>query len=195
MGLKRFASDFARQIENEQYDVTEGGILVERGSVKLQGFYLEGVRGQPLRQHKNLIPDAGILHVLMVAFGATAKPAAYYLAPFTGATSPAASWTAANFPANASENTSLTEGFSNTTRPACTFGTAAAGVIDNYLALAEFLVVCSTQIVITGLGLLTVNTRGGTTGVLASAVKFGTSRTLNNGDVWDAGYQVQLTDS
>lgn len=195
MGLMRFASDFARQIKNGKYERTDSGILLERNSVKIEGFYIEGVRGQPLMRHKNLIPDAGILHILMVALGATAKPAGYYLAPFSGGTSPAAGWTAANFPANASEITSLTEGFSNVTRPACTFGTAAAGAIDNYSALAAFAVVCTTQITVTGLGLLTVNTRGGTTGVLASAVKFGTSRVLNNGDTWDAGYQVQLTDS
>lgn len=195
MNFKRFGNDILRAIRNQRFDVTDDGIALFGGALHANGFYIEGVRGGEMRRHKNLVPDAGILHILNVAFGATAKPAAYYLAPFSGATSPAAGWTATNFTANASEITSLSEGFSNVTRPACTFGAAATGTIDNYSALAAFNVVCSTYIDVTGLGLLTVNTRGGTTGVLASATKFSVARRVNNGDVWDAGYQIELTDS
>lgn len=195
MGLMKHARDFARQLKGDNFDVENGVILLNRGAVRMRGFYVEGVRGMPLRRHENLLVDQGILNILNVALGGTAKNAAYYLAPFSGSSAVAANWTAANFAANASEITSLTEGFSNVTRPACTFGSAAAGAIDNYSALAAFAVVCTTQITVTGLGLLTTNTRGGTSGFLISAVKFGVSRVLNNGDTWDAGYQVQLTDS
>lgn len=195
MNFKRFGKDILRALRNEQFDVTPSGIALFRGSLHANGYYIEGVRGGEMRVHHNLVPDLGIEFILNVAFGATAKPAAFYLAPFSGATAPAAGWTATNFTANSSEITSLSEGFSNVTRPACTFGAAAAGLIDNYSALAEFNVVCSTYLDVTGLGLLTVNTRGGTTGVLASATKFAVARRVNNGDVWDAGYQIELTDS
>jgi uncharacterized Zn-binding protein involved in type VI secretion len=40
-----------------------------------------------------------------------------------------------------------------------------------------------------------VNTRGGVTGILASAVKFDTVRVANNGDPWQCGYEVTLVDA
>jgi hypothetical protein len=182
-----------RALRRESFDLVPGGMIA--GGIRVDGLYVEGVNGGDWRYHKNLLPDNGILNILDVVFGPTSKSAAHYLAPFSGATAPAAGWTATNFASNSSEITSLSEGFSNVTRPACTFGSAAAGAINNYASKAVFNVVCSTYIDVTGLGLLTVATRGGTTGVLLSAVKFGTARRLNNGDEWSAGYQISLSDS
>jgi hypothetical protein len=196
-GLQRFAEEFKDDLRKEKFDVSEAGILLKRGSVILSGHYVEGVRGRPnsFRTHKNLIVNEGINLILNTFFGATAKAAAFYLAPFSGSATPAASWTAANFASNASEITSLTEGFSEVTRPQCVFGTGAGQLINNYDSKADFTIVTASQLTVKGLGVLTNNTRGGTSGELISAVKFSVDRVLNNADVWEAGYQCSLSDS
>jgi hypothetical protein len=196
-GLQRFLGEFLADIRKGKFDVSENGILLRGGSVIAQGFYVEGVRGQPAsyRRHKNLIVTEGINHILDVYFGATSKASAFYLAPFSGSATPAASWNASNFASNATEITSTSEGYEETTRQQASFGTAASGAIDNYASKAAFTIATASQLTVKGLGLLTTNTRGGTSGKLVSAVKFSVDRVLNDGDIWEAGYQATLADS
>lgn len=196
-GLQRFAEEFKDDVRKGKFDVSEGGILLKRGSVLIAGHYVEGVKGRPetFRKHKNLLVDEGINLLLNVFFGATSKPAAFYLAPFSGSATPAADWAAANFASNASEITSTSEGYEEATRQQCTFGTSTEELINNYASKAELTIATASQLTVKGLGLLTNSTRGGTSGALISAVKFSVDRVLNDEDVWQAGYQVSLSDS
>lgn len=196
MSLNKHIKEFVGDLRAGNFDVTPEGIVLKK-SVLLAGYWEEGIVGQPdsYLRHKNLIPTEGINSILNVMFGATAKHAAFYIAPFSGSATPAASWTAANFASNASEITSLVEGFSEVTRPQAVFGTATTGSIDNYAAKAQFTIETASQLTIKGAGLLTNNTRGGTSGVLCSAVKFAQDRVLNDADIWESGYLVSLTDS
>jgi hypothetical protein len=191
--LSRFIKEFAADVQKGRFVRTLSGIILDKG-VKLEGLYTHGVNGQDFVQECNLVPDAAILAILNTFYGSRSKDAAFYLAPFTGSSSPAAGWTAANFTANATENTSTSEGYSEVTRQAATFGSAASGEIDSYSSLASFSIVTASTVTFTGLGLLTSNTRGGTSGLLASAIKFGTGRALVNGDTFQAGYKATLTD-
>lgn len=192
----RFSKEFRSDIRKEKYDVlSEGGIALKHGSLRIQGFYEHGVNGQDWIREENLIPDAGILHVLNVIWGTATKISAWYAAPFSGTAAVASSWTGANFTANSTEITSGTEGYSEGTRQLFVPGTATAGTIDNYSAKAAFTIVTASSVNINGAGLLSVSTKGGTTGTLSSAIKFGATRTVQNADVWSLGYQLQLTDS
>jgi hypothetical protein len=191
MNLNKHALAF---LKAGDYELTDGGILIH-GCIMGKGEYFESVNGQDERIHPNLLPTEGINFILGVALGAIAKAAGFFVAPFSGAVTPAANWTAANFAATASEITSQTEGFSGVTRPAWTPGVAAAGAIDNLAAKATFNIVCTTTININGAAILTDNTRGGTAGSLISASRFAATRVVYNGDVWDCGYRVTLTDS
>lgn len=195
--LDRHIAEFRRDIAAERYEVGPEGIALKKGSVLIRGFYHEGIKGKPesFRLHRNLLVTEGINHLLNVALGTATKISAWYIAPFSGSAAPAANWTASNFASNATEITSTTEGFSEVTRQQASFGTAAAGVINNYSSKASFTIECSTTLNILGAGLLSSNTRGGTTGTLMSAVKFESARVLADGDIWQAGYQVELTDS
>jgi hypothetical protein len=194
--LKRFEREFRADVREGNFEQTEGGILLKKSAL-LKGVYIEGIKGQPdsFRTHQNLIPDEGINYILDIVFGAVAKPSAWYFAPFTGSATPAASWTAANFASNATENTSDTEGYEEATRQEIAFGTAASQLINNYDGKAELTIVCASTITFKGGAILTNSTRGGTSGKLGSAVKFSVDRVLNNTDVWQAGYQVSLSDS
>jgi hypothetical protein len=166
-----------------------------RGGIRAVGRYVHSVNGKDVRYDYNLVPTEGIAYFLGVGLAATAKLSAWFLAPYSGNVDPAANWTGANFASLATEIVSLTEGFSNTTRPAWTPGAVTAGVIGNLAAKAVFNVVCTTNVNIAGAGMLSVNTRGGTTGTLVSASRFSSVRAVYNGDAFELGYEVELQDS
>lgn len=188
------ANEIAKFIQNGDYEMTQEGLLIHR-AILAKGTYIHTVNGQDEQIDHNLIPTEGINYLLNVALGSTAKEAAWYLALFSGAATPAANWTAATFTSLSTEITSTTEGYSGTTRPTWTPAAASAGVITNAATRAVYSIVTATSITVTGAGLLSAQTRGSTAGVLASASRFTTSRVLNNGDVFELTYQVSLTDS
>lgn len=187
--------EFAADLQDGDYELMAGGLLFPKKGVMAIGEYFHTVNGKDEQIDRNMLPDEGILHILNVVLGASAKISAWYLAPYATAISPAASWTAANFAATAGEITSTTEGFSGSTRPVWTPSAAATNRIDNLASRADFNIVCTTSVTINGAGLLSSSTRGGTTGVLVSAARFGTARTLFNGDVFSLGYRVTLAGS
>lgn len=192
--MDKLQKHVAMALAKERYDFTEEGLIV-RGGIKVQGTYVEGVNGKDFREHKNLIPDAGILYILGAALGGVTPITSWYVAPFAGATTPAANWTASNFAATASEIVSGTEGYSEATRVAWTPGAAAAGQIDNLAAKAGFTIVTASSLSITGAGILSASGKGSTAGTLVSASKFSTARVVYNGDTWDCGYYIKLLDS
>jgi hypothetical protein len=193
---QKHAREFEKAVLGGDFQQTDGGIIVRRAAF-LQGVYIEGIKGHPesFRRHKNLIPDEGVLHILAVVFHSTAKAAAWYLAPFSGSTTPAANLTAANFASTQSEITSLTEGFSEVTRQQFVPAAPAAGKVTNIASKAQFTIVSAGTVNIWGAALLSASARGATSGVLASCSKYGVVRTVANTDVWQCGYEVSLTDS
>ena len=191
-GLAAFAAACVRKDDWER--TADGGVLIHRG-IKMSGVYVHSVNGQDERRDPNLIPDAAILHTLDVVLKNGTRYAAWYLAPFAGAVTPAANWTAANFTSTASEIVSGSEGYSEATRQQWVGGTPAANKVDNLASKANFTIVCTTSLNINGAGLLSANAKGATSGVLISASRFGATRPVNNGDVWQCGYEISLADS
>lgn len=186
--------EIAQFVKNGDFETTPEGLLIHR-SILARGRYTHSVNGKDVQVDYNLIPTEGIAYILGAGLGATAKITNWFLTVFSGNVNPAASWTAANFTAQASEITSTSEGYSNVTRPAWTPGSVTAGVIGNLTSKATFNIVCTTSVNISGAALLSNSTRGGTTGVLASASRFGTVRQVYSGDAFELGYEVELQDS
>lgn len=175
------------------YDVTAEGVYFPRQGILAKGEYFHRVNDEPWEVSPNLITTEGIAHMLNVAMGAKAKAAGYYLALFSGATAPAANWTAANFASVASEVVSMTEGYTNATRPLWNPSETAGNSIDNMTNVAQLTIATSSQLNVTGSALLTNSTKGGTTGVLVSATKYAAARTFQDGDVFSVGYRVSLS--
>lgn len=180
-----------KDARNELFDETEEGIFFPKHGFMLSGEYMDRVNGGEATFTKNLIPKEGLVHVLNVAIGSKAKPAGSYLALFSGAAAPADNWTAANFAATANEIVSLTEGYTNATRPEFIPSSADADkFIDNFNNVARVTIATTSQLNVTGVALLTNNQRGGTTGVLLSATRYPATRVFQNGDVFDIGYRI-----
>lgn len=162
-------------------------------SVQAAGEYFDRVNGGEWQRIPNLIVNEGLAHILNVALGSTPKPAGYYIALFSGATAPAANWTAANFSSVASEIVSLTEGYTAATRPQWTPTNTTGNSIDNMTTVASVTIATATQLNVTGAALLTNSVKGGTSGALVSATKYAATRTFQNGDVYEIGYRLSLT--
>lgn len=186
--------EVSKALAQGDFQVTDDGILFPRQGILAQGEYFGRVNGGAWeKEGDNLITTEGLAHILNVALGATAKPAGYFLALFSGAAAPAANWTAAGFAATANEITSMSEGYTAATRPTWTPGTATSGSIDNLTAVASVTIATAASLNVTGAALLTNSTRGGTGGVLVSASKYAAARTFQNNDTYEIGYRLNLT--
>ncbi len=191
---QKLQSVLLKDAMNEIYDETEEGIYFPKQGIMLSGEYMDRINGGDVAFTKNLIPKEALIHVLNVALGSKAKPAGSYLALFNGATAPADNWTAANFAATAGEIVSLTEGYTNATRPQfIPSDTTDQKYIDNFASVASVTIATTSQVNVTGVALLTNNQRGGTIGVLLSATKYPAARVFQNGDVFEIGYRVTAT--
>jgi hypothetical protein len=187
-------TEIARELRAERYDLTPHGVYFPRPGVLVGGEYFGRVNGGEWeKEGDNLIVTEGMAHMLNVALGPTAKPAGYFLAISSGATPPAANWTAASYAATASEIVSMTEGHTGATRPAWTSAATATGSIDNMAAVAVLTIATAAQLNVTGAALLSNSQRGGTSGVLVSASLFAAARTFQAGDTYELGYRVNMT--
>lgn len=184
-----------KEFKNERYDMTPEGIVFPRADVLASGVYWDILNGEHLGDSKNIVVDQGLIHLLDVTLGGTAKNSTWYLMLYANNVSPAADWTAANFNGNASEISSNTEGYSDTTRREWVDNAAASNAKNNVGSEALFNIYSATSSTITvnGAALVSTNTKGGTSGVLMSATKYAIARTLQSGDDYKVGYQVTLT--
>lgn len=190
----RHEKEIRRFVDSGDFVETPEGVLIH-GCIIGRGLYHHTVNGEDLRVDPNLLVTEGINYILDAAFGNGTQEPTWYLAPFSGVTPPAPTWTGANFDSNASEITSASEGYSQASRPEWVEDTPAAGVIDNLSSRAVFTIVTASTLDINGAGLLSASGKANGVDILASATAFGSTRTLNDADTFELGYSVTLTDS
>lgn len=185
--------ELVEALKDDVYDLTDGGLYFPKQGILAVGEYFHRVNDQEWEVSPNKLTTEGLAHLLNVGLGGKAKATGYYIALFSGSTAPADNWTAANFAAVASEIVSLTEGYTNATRPQWLPTDTATGSIDNMATVAQLTIATSSQLNVTGSALLTNSTRGGTTGVLVSATKYTAARTFQSGDIFSVGYRISLS--
>lgn len=193
MNRPNLLKELLKEIDAERFDMTAEGIAFPRQDIGVFGEYFDRVNGGEWSISPNRVPLQGLVQMLNVALGTTAKPAGFYMALFSGSATPGDDWTAANFAANANEIVSQTEGYTNATRPVWTPANTAIATIDNAAAIASVTFATTGTVTVTGAALLTNSTRGGTTGVLMSASKYPAARSFQAGDTYDVGYRFGLT--
>lgn len=177
------------------YTSNDDGSITTNNGITAKGEYFDRKNDEPWQCTGNLIPTEGLAHILNVALGTTPKPANYFLALFSAAAQPTATWTAASFAATASEITSMTEGYAEAVRPKWTPINTSTSSIDNMATgnVAKVTMRTATSITVQGAAMLTTSARGGTTGALISAAKYSAPRTFQDGDTYEIGYRISLT--
>lgn len=140
----------------------------------------------------NLVVNVGLKYMNEAALGNGTQITSWYIGLYGAASSnnPAAGDTMSSHIGWTEET-----GYSNATRPACTFGTSTTAdpsVISNTASPASFNINASATI---GGAFLTSNdTKGGTTGTLFSAADFAApgDRTVASGDTLNVVYTFSL---
>ena len=156
---------------NYEFEIVRDGVVIDRFT------------------EKNLIPTEGLNHMLDVVCHGGSQVGTWYVGIYEGDYTPASTNTAANFPSLSTESTAYTEG----TRQAWVEGAPAAGVIDNSASKAAFTMNANKTIY--GCFLSSVATKGATSGVLLSAVRFSTPKVLVSTDILRVTAPVSLTAS
>jgi len=186
----KHAREFLRYIANFQFEFADTGILFPRASVLAQGVFHDSINGAPFQlAGHNLVVTEGLVYMLKAAMTEEAQPTDWYVAPFNGAATVLAAWTAANFAANATE---LTTEYSEGTRPVWTPDAVdeVNVTVDNAAAPAAYTIVGAVNV--TGAGILSSNVKAGTGGVLAAASRFTATRVLADADDYSLRYGIDF---
>ncbi len=177
----------ARAIADGRFEETELGLFVPSERSMVKGVFCYGKRGEELEYSDNLVVTEGLNYIVGVALKATSPITAWFIAPFSGAVTVQATWTAANFTTNATEVT----GYESATRPAWTGGSVTAGAVNSFAAKAE--IKATSSITIRGAGMISNATKSNTTGTLLGASRFGSDKVLDTDEILDIGYGLQIT--
>ncbi len=190
--LQNHASEFKGYLDTHQYDVTDEGILFPKAGALASGEYFYDSNGANPESTANLLPTQGLNYLLETSLRNGAQQTQWYLAIFSGAYTPVAGVTAATFTSAATEITSASEGYTETTRRPWNSVAASGGVTDNVADRAAFTIASANEITIRGAALLSDPVKGGTNGVLMSIARFTNARTESSGNVFNLGYRVRL---
>ncbi len=170
----------------------DGSILLTRNNLSVKGTYVSSVNGGDVQEHANIWTNEGLIYLLSAGLYNGTKLPTWYLALYSGNYTPVATITAASFPATASEITSVTEGYTETTRRTWTPAAPSANTIDNYASPGTFTIATASSVTVYGAALLSDQTKGAVTGTLASITRFTTPRVLYATDSFQLGYRCQL---
>jgi hypothetical protein len=188
--LMQHRLEFARALDNSQYETSERGLYFPRQKVFVSGGFTTWVNGQDMQFDPNLVPAEGLAQILKSGLGATA----WYVAPFVNNTTVQSTLTAATFTATMGEFTAYDE----STRQAWTVPTdPVAGVYSNSASLA---VITASSSVGTGAGVdiygaavIGASAKSATTGKLVCCSLFSGSRNLKAADKLTVQYDVNAT--
>lgn len=182
--------EIIRHIRAWRFEFTEHGILIPSMNLGWGGVHTLRHNGRIIAQAENLLTTQGRNHILDVVLHAGTQVTTWYMAPYSNATDPLITWTAANFDSNANEETNYTQA----SRPEWDETAASAGVITT---TARGTITADTGGIaaMNGTGLLSSSTKGGTSGTLLSATRYAAAVALPEGDSYDLGYQATLIDT
>lgn len=190
----RHGKEVAGLLSNHKYEITPEGIVLPSMGAIVRGEYHHNVNGLDERVDPNIVVNQGLMYLLSVGFYNGTKYATWYLSLYGNNYTPLAALTAASYVATAGEITSGTEGYTESVRQTWVPSAPASNIIDNVASKAAFTIETASELVVYGAGLHTESAKGAVTGVLASATKFASPRTLQDTDVFNLGYRLTISD-
>jgi hypothetical protein len=124
----------------------------------------------------NLVPTEGLNHILTVLLKGTSQISPWYIGLYGNNYEPQASDTMATFPGGGVAG-EITSEYDEATREEFVEGVVAAGAVDNSASPAEF--TFNQADTVYGGFIGSSSTKGSTTGVLLSAVKFASPKSMS----------------
>lgn len=162
--------------------------MTEHSNFEAGGSFYISINGGEWEKADNLVVDQGLNYILNASLLGQSVLTSFFLAPFNGNVTPAASLTAATFAATTTEFTNYDE----STRPAYVpNGASTAKLASNSAAPGLITVAGGAQTAIYGCALISSSVKGGTAGVLIAAARFATPKTgLGVGDEIRLKYEI-----
>lgn len=167
---RRVVAEIQRLLRNRKFEVSDEGLHLSNG-VFAGGRFGSSVNGGPIERAHNIVVTEGLVYLAQAALDGGAQVSNFYLAPFSGNITPAASLTAATFNAAATEFTNYTETSRrqwNKVRTGAAFSNSASIALITVNAAAQ---------TVRGCALMTEATKGSGSGTLISAGRFPNDRT------------------
>ncbi len=189
----RHWKELARFFRNHKWERNDDGdILISHA--RISGIYETFANdGKGVVATPNLITTEGANYLLSAGIANGTVYTTFYVAPFSGNVAVVDTLTAANFTATQTELTNTH--YSETTRVAFVEATPASKSTNNTVSPATF-TAATDAVTIWGVGLLSTSTKSATTGVLLSAAKYGSVRTLSTaGDTLGVKYTMTLANA
>lgn len=182
---------FAREIRNNKYEVTDEGILLPQSKVLIGGVFTnELIRdGESLGEESssNLVVNEGLDHVLNTVLHGDAQVTTWYIGLFKGNYTPVAGLTAATVTAASTES----EDYTQATRVAYNEAASTAQSTTNSANKAQFDI--NATVTMYGAFLASASGKSATTGTLLAASKFTASRAVISGDQLLVTYTLNIT--
>lgn len=185
---KALARDLRRLFAANRYEIAPNGFYFPTVRAGAYGVMEVQVNDGPIVACPNTFTTEGFNHMLDTEYHDGAKVSTWYMSLWSLNATPAITWTAANFNANATEFTNYDEA----TRVAYVEAAASSGSITNSASKATFTIATGGGSIWGG-ALHSVSTKSAATGVLAAAAKFDSLRTLAATDQINLGYTLSLT--
>lgn len=174
MNQSKHSTEALRRLRNHQYEITDdGAVMIARMGLRFAGSWETQIGDGPWSIDPNRVVDQGIMHLLTTTLAQGTANSAFYIAPFTGSVTVAATWTAANFTTNSTEFTNYNEA----TRVLWAKDAAASNAIGNATTPALFTIGTGGGTV-RGAALISASAKSATTGVLIAAARFGTDKVM-----------------
>lgn len=166
--------ELSRFFRNHKWEQDEEGSLFI-AHAKISGTYETWAPdGLGWVKTPNLLTTEGCNYLLSAGIANGTRYTTFYVAPFSGNVTIADTWTAANF---ASNGTELTTQYSETTRPEYIESVPSSKSLNN-TSNPAVITAAVDSVTVWGAGVLSSSTKGGTSGVLLSVVKYTAARTL-----------------
>lgn len=171
-------NELGRALRNYKYDKTPTGVLFPAAGLVFGGVFGTKVDDGPWEFGPNAVGNEFINDALNAKFNGVGGAAAWYFAPFANNLAPTSSLTAATFAGTQGEYVAQ---YTESTRQAfVSNGTSTAQSVSNSAAAAA-ITVAGAAITPYGAGILSVNTKGATTGVFGAGGLFASANSLSPG--------------
>lgn len=185
--------DLSRALRTHRYERAPGNrVYVPGARVFVGGAFAHTLNGADRRVIANDMCKEGLIDVMKVVFAQGSQRTAFYMAPFSGTTTPDPdTLTAANFASTQTEFTA----YSQSARPTWTPGTITTPQADNS-GSPGLITISTADSTIWGFALLTASAKSATTGVLYCCAKDSAARdNLRAGDKLNTEYDIVATDA
>ena len=174
MNMHKHRAEALRRLQANEYEITDdGGVLIQKMGLNFSGVFQTQVNDGPWSMDPNIVVNQGIMYLLTTGLAQGAAGAAFYVAPFSGAITPAATLTGATFTATATEYTAYAE----TARVLWAKDAAASNAIGN-LTTAALFTINGAGGTIRGAGLLSTAAKNDVTGNLIAAARFSVDKIM-----------------